>query len=358
MIKDTQAAPSISVVVSVHNGGSQFRECLKSLARLRHQFFEFIVVDDGSTDNAISHAVEFGARVITIPLRSGPANGRNTGALAATGDIVLFLDADVCVHEDTIPRIQERFRHEADLGGLFGSYDSAPGAPEFVSQYRNLLHCFVHQTGNHSASTFWAGCGAIRRQVFLESTGFDLSYSVPCIEDIELGTRLVKSGVRIALDPTIQVKHLKLWTLRNMVATDIWLRGISWTRLILESTGMPNDLNLRISSRFSVFLTGMFCVLAGILAGSVATSGAVGLSWQLASLLCALPALIVALNLPFYRFLASRRNAGFAVAAVPLHFLYFFCCGTAFALGVAIHYRAQALLKFREVSLAPENVES
>ena len=48
---------------------------------------------------------------------------------------------------------------------LFGSYDDDPPAPGLVSRYKNLLHHHVHQNGRPDASTFWAGCGAIRRGV-------------------------------------------------------------------------------------------------------------------------------------------------------------------------------------------------
>ncbi len=50
---------------------------------------------------------------------------------------------------------------EPDLAAVFGSYDDEPAAPNFLSQYKNLFHHFVHQQGSAEASTFWSGCGAI-----------------------------------------------------------------------------------------------------------------------------------------------------------------------------------------------------
>jgi geranylgeranyl pyrophosphate synthase/GT2 family glycosyltransferase len=345
VLQNSKTAPEVSVVLSVHNGGQQLRDCLASLARNREHFAELLVVDDGSTDDAIDDALELGARVLRVASRRGPANGRNVGAMAASGDILLFLDADVCVHDDAIPRIRQRFAQDEDLGALFGSYDTDPAAPQLVSQFRNLLHCFVHQTSNQRASTFWSGCGAIRREIFLESKGFDVSYSVACIEDIELGSRLVREGIRIALDPLIQVRHLKRWTLWAMIDTDIRRRGICWTRLILLSHRMPNDLNLRHSSRVSVALTGLFCVLGVVLGGGALAGGMDGLLWRQTTILPLLLVSITALNLPFYRFLAARRGHRFAAAAVPLHLIYFFCCGTAFGLGLAIHCFSQLAKK-------------
>jgi hypothetical protein len=60
---------------------------------------------------------------------------------------------------------------EPDLVALFGSYDDAPAATNFLSQYKNLLHHYMHQTAREEASTFWGACGAIRREVSLAVGG-------------------------------------------------------------------------------------------------------------------------------------------------------------------------------------------
>jgi hypothetical protein len=146
------------------------------------------------------------------------------------------------------------FENEPELVALIGSYDDSPACPDFLSQYRNLMHHFVHQSSRQQASTFWSGCGAIRPELFLQHCGFDESYGRPAIEDIELGYRLQQAGCRIVLDRGIQVKHLKRWTLFDLVKTDVLDRGIPWTELILRDRRMPNDLNLQISQRISVAL--------------------------------------------------------------------------------------------------------
>ena len=65
----------------------------------------------------------------------------------------------------------------------------------FLSQYKNLVHHFYHHRGKREASTFWSGCGAVRKQAFLDAGGFDVErYTRPSIEDIELGYRLIKAG--------------------------------------------------------------------------------------------------------------------------------------------------------------------
>ena len=332
------ARTTISIVISVYNGGKEFQNCLASLAAHRERYEELIVVNDGSTDDTARYAEEFGARILQVPTRRGPAHGRNVGALAARGDVILFLDGDVCLGDDTISRIAQRLEDDPGLGAVFGSYDSEPSAPFPVSQFRNLLHHYVHQTGNRCASTFWAGCGAIRRKVLLESGGFNAAYSTPCVEDLELGMRLTRLGVRIALDPSIQVKHLKRWTLWGMITTDIWRRGIPWTRLILESDRMPNDLNLRVGARASVALAGLIGVILAM-AAVRAVSGIphpVTLGMGLAFLFAL--AAVGLLNFRFYRVVAEKRRFGLTVISLPLHLVYFLCCGTGFVFGAVIHY--------------------
>ena len=121
-------------------------------------------MDDASTDATALIAAEFADAVVRLPDRPrGPAYARNRGVEVARGDIVVFVDADVCVHTDTLRRFTAVFANEPDVSAVFGAYDTQPEAPQLVSQYRNLLHHFVHSQSAGEAETFWAGCGAIRR---------------------------------------------------------------------------------------------------------------------------------------------------------------------------------------------------
>ena len=245
---------SISVIVPVFNGEVELDQCLDALRNSGVAPMEIIVVDDGSTDGSKKVAARFEARVLSTGGRKGPARARNMGAREARGEVLFFLDADVVVQADAVGRVQAAFTEDATLDALIGSYDDDPAVHDFLSQYRNLMHCFVHQTGHDQASTFWSGCGAIRREVFLAHSGFDESYARPAIEDIELGYRLFQADRRMMMDKHLRVKHLKRWTFWNLLKTDILDRGIPWTELILRDRNMPNDLNLQLSQRISVAL--------------------------------------------------------------------------------------------------------
>ncbi len=257
---------SISVVIPVYNSAAYLRSCLNHLFRSTVQPLECIVVDDGSTDTSRDAARQAGVKILSTGGRRGPAYARNLGARAARGNILFFMDADVCVHAGTLERIGVDFSEDASLDALIGSYDHSPEAKDFLSQYRNLMHCYVHQNARSQACTFWSGCGAIRREVFIEFSGFDESYGRPAIEDIELGFRLSRAGRKILLDRGLLVKHLKRWTFWNLVKTDVLDRGIPWTELMLRDRKMPNDLNLHLSQRISVALAFLMVLSATVLA--------------------------------------------------------------------------------------------
>ena len=319
----------LSAIVPVLNGGDGLRRCLEALRAGTRVPDELIVVDDASTDGSGETARGLGAAVIRLDDGpKGPAAARNRGAAAATGDVLLFFDADVVVHPDTVVRIERYLTDEPTVDALFGSYDDDPPAAGMVARYKNLEHHYVHQHGRLEAGTFWAGCGAIRREAFSAVGGFDERYARPSIEDIELGIRLRRAGYRIRLRPDVQAAHLKPWTLAGLLRSDIRDRAIPWSRLIAgQARGLPDDLNLGWRSRASA-LAAWLPVLAWSLAGIarlLGVSSVLGFGiWQWAALGTALGLLgLVWLNWDLYRFFAQRGGPAFTAGAVALHWLYF-----------------------------------
>jgi glycosyltransferase involved in cell wall biosynthesis len=230
----------LSVIVPVYNGGEHLARCLGAIARSVRPPEEVIVVDDGSTDNSAALAERYGAVVLRVAgAPTGPASARNLGARWSQGDVLVFIDADVAVHPEALARIADHFGDDDGLAALFGSYDDDPPARGLVSRYQNLLHHHVHQHGRPDASTFWAGCGAVRRGPFLACGGFDAeAYPVPSIEDIDFGVRLRRAGYRIRCCPDVLATHWKRWTLASWIRSDISRRAVPWTRLILREGEM------------------------------------------------------------------------------------------------------------------------
>ncbi len=273
---------TLSAIVPATNAPSTLDRCSAALARSKASSDEVIVVDGPPEANA--------------------ARARNLGADRATGDVLVFVDSDVVVHDDALTRIRQAFERDGELVALFGSYDDAPAGPGVVSAFRNLLHHHVHQSSPGTATSFWTGLGAVRADAFAAVGGFD--ESVAFMEDIDLGMRLARRPGHIRLDPEILGTHLKTWTFFSMVYTDFAHRAIPWVRLLLRHRHSAGTLNLSWRHRMS----------AG---ASVAGAGGVLLRKPRIAIGSAVA--LVALNRDFYALLARRRGRIQAAAGVLLH---------------------------------------
>jgi glycosyltransferase involved in cell wall biosynthesis len=308
--------PTISIVMPMYNAAAYLERVLPPLERAlaAGRVAEVLVVDDGSTDDGPSRCRAAGFTVLSSGGRKGPGFSRNVGAGAAGGEIVFFVDSDVVLHDDAPERVAQHFAARSEVVALFGAYDDRPAAPGIVSRYRNLLHHFVHASHAGEASTFWAGCGAVRKPAFLALGGFDAQhYLHPSIEDIELGYRLRAAGGVILLVPEIQGTHLKRWTLGNMLHTDVFRRALPWGRLLQHPGRAGKALNVTNAERLKALLAGAF--LLALLLGAVRPPFlAVAAGLLLAAIL---------VSWPFYALVLRAAGVTTAVCAVFLHQLYF-----------------------------------
>jgi len=348
--KKPVASPSsifVSVVVPVFNGGDDLDQCLGAVNRSDWPAFECIVVDDASSDQRTAEiARRHRARLEQLEQRRGPALARNAGVMKARGEVIFFTDADVLLHSDA-------------LGN--------------------------HQIGNEEASTFWTGCGAIRKEVFMEMGGFSSDYERPSIEDIELGYRLREAGYRIRLLKTMFGTHLKHWKFLDMVRTDIFQRGVPWAALLWRYRSAPADLNLNWRARIATVSAALLPVTVLLVLFSAHAKAIVPtLALLLAALLCSwltkdsdaekssngwksplalsigilmplltlawlpdpwalLPLLLIAVIVwaqkDFYQLLSEQGGFGFAIAIVPFQLLFFMGCALSVPLGLLAFLR-------------------
>jgi glycosyltransferase involved in cell wall biosynthesis len=306
--------PFFSIIIPIFNGGKLLEICLQSVHDSLFTDWELIVVDDASTDDSAVRAEAYSTRVIVMSGRSGPAAARNEGALQANGRYLFFTDSDCQLHPNTLSRAAQYLQSDLTLDSLIGSYDDEPLAGNFVSQYKNLFHHYVHQTSRETATTFWTGCGAIKRERFLELGGFDAQrYPRPAIEDIELGYRLRAANGRIRLAKDVQVKHLKQWYFISLLRSDIRDRALPWARLLQEQSVVSSDLNLQIHHRLSV-LALFAAILSTFLA--IKQRSLIGLSIFFSLSL-------ILLNYDLYVFFKRKRGWLFAGKAIALHWLYY-----------------------------------
>lgn len=321
-----------TVIVPFHRQIEQLRA---SLAAIRASLpdAELIVSADGAVEDCRPVADEYAARVVVVPHGpAGPAVARNHAAATASGRVLLFVDTDVVPAADALPGMCALLRDQPQLAAVFGAYDHAPPATNFMSQFKNLSHTYVHERGNPDASTFWAGLGAITASAFRAVGGFDERFRRPSVEDIELGYRLRAAGFAIRLDPTFRGTHLKRWSFVGCIQTDLFARGIPWTQLIHRCGALANDLNTSRSLRASVAVAygiALSLLLTPLVPAAVA-----------AALL--LVGVLVALNADYYRWMAARRGWLFAAGVVPVHLVHHLCNGLSFLAGTALYLAGRA----------------
>ena len=159
---DTAEQPELSIIIPAYNAASTLPRCLDSVLSQMSPNTEIIVVDDGSTDSTAAIAAKYSVQVIAIAVNGGSGPARNRGAAVARGSLLLFLDADVTLREGALARIHS-LASQADIVAVIGSYDDEPDVRSTVSQFKNLAHHYFHQRTAPEVSTFWSGCGAIKR---------------------------------------------------------------------------------------------------------------------------------------------------------------------------------------------------
>ncbi len=301
-MSDPSVAPSLAVVVPATDAPATLGRCL---------------------DAVRASAPDADVIVEREPAGAGPAAARNAGAARTQADLIAFVDADVVVHGDALGRLRDLFGADPRLAAAFGSYDDRPAARGAVSRFRNLLHHHVHTTSAGSAETFWAGLGAVRREVFESAGGFDANaFPHPAVEDIELGMRIRDAGGEIVLDPEVRGTHLKRWTLREMVRTDFARRGVPWARIQLAAGATSGALNLSARNRASALAS------VALAAAMLARRGRIALGALV---------LLACLNARFYGLLLRSGGPRLLAAGVPLHVLHHLVAAGALGTAVAQH---------------------
>jgi glycosyltransferase involved in cell wall biosynthesis len=299
------ADPDITVIIPVKNGGSVFEECLASLRASQSASYEIIVLDDGSTDNSAEIAKRYSCHLVELPSSLGPSNARNRGAKMAKGDILLFIDADIIVRQDTLQRISTIF-HDSELVAVTGVLAENIRYNNFSSQYKNLWMRYSYLEMPDKVSLFYTSVAAIRREIFLKTDGFDIGYCSPSVEDTDFGQRLELMGHTVHLQRELEVEHVKYYSFWGLLKTDFY-RSAAMVKMTLRKglrgflTG-GNKTSVRTSFIVGVLL---YCLaLLAILVGAIIPS---------AMIVCFLLSgtfifTIFLLNLPFLWWFAVHKG--------------------------------------------------
>jgi len=308
----------LSVVVSTRNSESTLRQVLTAIrgSELPRKSYEIIVVDDASADGSVVIAARYADTVVKLTgHQAGPAYARNRGVELARGEVIAFVDSEVVVRPDTIPRLVAALLERPDVDAVSASREIRSGSPNFVSQYWNLLLSFGEHRHPGRCAQFAAACGAVRRTAFLSAGMYDeWRFDTESMESVELGERLLGAGHGVILTPELKVTHLKRWNLAS-VCQEVWHRS----RVLARSLGY-----LRMSAAAPgevVFTLCRTLIPAVAILGTLMLAAAfVPAPHPSAKIGVALAALFLT-NLPVHRFYAETRGLWFAVVSAPLHIL-------------------------------------
>jgi glycosyltransferase involved in cell wall biosynthesis len=179
--------PEISVIVPALNEEKHITACLRSIAgQETRRDFEIIVSDGGSGDRTVERAEKLADRIVHS--RKGIANGRNAGARAARGEILVFVDSDSSVPGNYIDSIVPILRDRRISGASCGfEFDRKGGKLKIIEDVCNR---YLVLRGIEGKGELLGFNNAMRLKDFRKAGGFPL---VP-LEDHAMARRLWKIG--------------------------------------------------------------------------------------------------------------------------------------------------------------------
>jgi len=156
----------VTVFFPVHNEADGLEELYakldKSLASITDHEFEILFIDDKSTDNSLEILHRFAekdarVRVISHETQRGQAGGIDTGLREATGDIIVFMDADLQHQPEDIPKFIEEIHKGFDAVNGIRIHRKASPYSIMISQIYNVAQCFFFNLRvNDVSSTYMA----------------------------------------------------------------------------------------------------------------------------------------------------------------------------------------------------------
>lgn len=194
--------PHASIVVPAYNEGEFIEPTLKSLLNQTYKNFELVVVDNNSTDNTAEISKKYGARVI-LAKEKGVAHARQTGFMAAKGQIIASIDADSVAPENWLEKIVEAYSKNEKLAGfgglnyLYSGPVTARVAGRFLFPIFWKIDRFVNGGWN------LVGFNMSVRKIFFEKIG-GFNAGLAMGEDVDLSQRLRTVG-QVGINPKLLV---------------------------------------------------------------------------------------------------------------------------------------------------------
>lgn len=267
----------VSIVLPAKNESAAIGQTLAQIQQLQLAH-EIIVVNDGSTDQTKQVAETAGAKVVTHPYSKGNGAAIKTGARTATGDIIVFMDADGQHDPQDIPRLIEKIEQGYDLvvGARQKGSQASIGRGIANALYNNLATYMTEQKVEDLTSGFRAvRADKFREFLYLLPNGFSYpttstmaffraGYSVTYVP-IHAAKRIGKShiqplkdGVRFFL---IIFKIATLFSPLKMflpIAVMLFMMATGWYGYTLYEFGRFTNMSaLLYTGSIMIFLMGL-----------------------------------------------------------------------------------------------------
>ncbi len=215
--------PRISVVVCSYNGARTIRQCFEGLRDLKYPNYEVIVVNDGSKDRTDAISNEYGFRLINTENR-GLSSARNTGADAATGEIVAYIDDDAYPDPHWLTYLAATFL-STDHVALGGPNIPPPGDGLIADCVANAPGGPIHVLLSDREAEHIPGCNMAFRKWALQAIGgFDPQFRTAG-DDVDVCWRLLEKGWTIGFNAAAMVWHHR----RDSVIT-YWKQQVGYGR--------------------------------------------------------------------------------------------------------------------------------
>ncbi len=206
---------SFSVIIPARNMERTLEVCLQAVFASSKLPDEVIVVDDGSMDGTADIAKSFNCRCVRIDSGSGPMEPRFAGARLARSPIFVFVDADVCVRPDTFEKVLKRFE-DPNIHALTGILSPDKSSGSFFSDYKNFYMKHIFSIQPSEVPFLYGSLWAVRREEMVYFRPITRPFG-SLVSDSEAGMRLNRRGKKVILDQTLEVDHLKKYTLAGLL---------------------------------------------------------------------------------------------------------------------------------------------
>lgn len=327
----------ISIIVPAYNSEATLNSCLEAIKNSNSKNLELIVINDGSNDQTAQIANNYTDKVIIHDKNHGRTYARNSGISQAKGDILVFIDSDVVISENSLSKIVDYFYMHPQVDALTGLLSKEHPNRNFFSQYKNLYMNYTFKKLPDEVYFLYGSINAIRKKSLVS-----YEHDIKIADDINLGQKLASQNKTIAFLKDLEVVHLKRYSFFSWVHNDfkipfdmaqIFLKYKGWKHLVKKSIGFAHVPKENLISILLVYAIGFLPFIS--------TFG-----YQLSTAILTLALGWILLNVQFFYFLTKEKGLIFGALSVPVTFFDHVVMGLGVSCGFVAYVSEQILFQF------------